>query len=949
MFSEDNLHCFGTSLPLLELDQVPSKKPHHVQDQIVTDDQGKRRFHGAFTGGFSAGYWNTVGSKEGWTPRSFKSSRNEKATERFNQCPEDFMDEEDRGEFGIAPRGLKISEDYTNVIEQEHTRKRKYLEQSITPIPGEPVLYHLIKSVRDKVSVRILKAWGWRPGQGVGPRQTRQAKRRDRERYKREQYLLERYGCELPGTSKASLIDENFDAGSEEENVSDGDDDDDEITFAPEDYDMPPCVSKEDRYGLNYVPLSRNSVLGDSAREIVANKAREQLNTSKTLQVWSKTNKKISFTGQAFGIGAFEDDDDEDVFATDDLTRYDFALEDKQQNKRAAQKSQEAKDIVFLEFVLERTPKQSLVYKIKVPFGWQPRNWLQRRSRFEPLDPRKARQLDRKIEQFTGSKITRSQRSELLGEQIKDPEHTGILSQGKSEPSLIEMQQMFKERQKKTDVLLEKISLKSNCFTTGGIMNIEDEESTIKQNEQRESSGTFKPFLNGSKKQERYEKFLAADISDEKEISQFLNNIQPAELSLWDRQTELREFVQAKKLYRPLQGLMSDRFVSEAELVTKQKASECAKNNSNRIKVERIKVMWKPNALLCRRYNIAEPFGGLMEDQKKPKKRTKLSVFDYLETSINRKEDFQTPVIVSKPIAESVKLIQPAEAINRPIEQENVVADEKSFGTLQKKLTTKSFTPKTDLEKEVIEGLNKSVIDKKELFKSIFSDSESDEESSVKERQEKANEVSKANSAPLVANLLRNTSPPRGIFKALFAAPEKCASKTTQESNDIRKDCFQAEKIQFKAKASRESSGKVEEDPNTYGPALPTQLNKNEVTTENCTDLLSETLDAKLLDIFNKQKIVSNTKVGEVWIEKSKSLESSDDVTDSSSEGSDDTDSSVGNNTKESGKLNKKKKMKKSKKKNLLETKHKKHKSHKVHKKTKKHGKKKKTHKKNKY
>lgn len=359
--------------------------------------------------------------------------------------------------------------------------------------------------------------------------------------------------------------------------------------------------------------------------------------------------------------------------------------------------------------------------------------------------------------------------------------------------------------------------------------------------------------------------------------------------------------------------------------------------------------MWKPHALLCKRYNIAEPFGGLMEDQKRPKKRTKLSIFNYLETSINRKEDFQTPVIVSKPIAESVQLIQPTEEINRPIEQKNVTADEKSFGTLQKKLTTKSFTPKTDLEKEVIEGLNKSVIDKKELFKSIFSDSDSDEESSVKERQEKANEESKANSAPLVANLLRNNSPPRGIFKALFAAPEKCANKTTKESDDIRKDCFQAEKIQFKAKASRESSGKVEEDSNTYGPALPTQLNKNEMATENNTDLLSETLDAKLLKIFNKQKIISNKKVGEIWIEKSKSLQSSDDVTDSSSEDSDDTDNSVGNNTKGSGKLNKKKKMKKSKKKNLLETKHRKHKSHKVHKKTKKHGKKKKTHKKNKY
>jgi G patch domain-containing protein 1 len=64
-----------------------------IADQIVTDENGRRRFHGAFTGGFSAGYWNTVGSKEGWTPSTFKSTRaNRFATK--SQHAQDFMDEE---------------------------------------------------------------------------------------------------------------------------------------------------------------------------------------------------------------------------------------------------------------------------------------------------------------------------------------------------------------------------------------------------------------------------------------------------------------------------------------------------------------------------------------------------------------------------------------------------------------------------------------------------------------------------------------------------------------------------------------------------------------------------------------------------------------------------------------------------------------------------------------
>ncbi|CAO3640649.1 unnamed protein product [Cunninghamella echinulata] len=89
---------FGTAFP----EQTERDKRAGVSDagqfvpvwkQEVRDEKGKRRFHGAFTGGFSAGYYNTVGSKEGWTPSQFvssQSSRHEQKTAR----PEDFMDEE---------------------------------------------------------------------------------------------------------------------------------------------------------------------------------------------------------------------------------------------------------------------------------------------------------------------------------------------------------------------------------------------------------------------------------------------------------------------------------------------------------------------------------------------------------------------------------------------------------------------------------------------------------------------------------------------------------------------------------------------------------------------------------------------------------------------------------------------------------------------------------------
>lgn len=90
------------SLAQIQNDQNVSTRQRAALDLVskpmafsdVKDDQGRRRFHGAFTGGFSAGYFNTVGSKEGWKPKQFKSTRGERiigTTQRIS----DIADEED--------------------------------------------------------------------------------------------------------------------------------------------------------------------------------------------------------------------------------------------------------------------------------------------------------------------------------------------------------------------------------------------------------------------------------------------------------------------------------------------------------------------------------------------------------------------------------------------------------------------------------------------------------------------------------------------------------------------------------------------------------------------------------------------------------------------------------------------------------------------------------------
>lgn len=125
---------------------IPRKKPVTIEDQYAYDAQGRRRFHGAFTGGFSAGYFNTVGTRDGWRPQQFKSSRSSKA-DNITQRPEDFMDEEDTSLFGIAPKGIRATSDYDNQEQKERKRKRINQDNN-TPIPGTPVLKELLKPIK---------------------------------------------------------------------------------------------------------------------------------------------------------------------------------------------------------------------------------------------------------------------------------------------------------------------------------------------------------------------------------------------------------------------------------------------------------------------------------------------------------------------------------------------------------------------------------------------------------------------------------------------------------------------------------------------------------------------------------------------------------------------------------------------------------------------------------
>ncbi|WVQ75055.1 hypothetical protein IAR50_004664 [Cryptococcus sp. DSM 104548] len=208
----------GTPLPALantkkdKLEYVPEWK------QEVTDEQGRRRFHGAFTGGYSAGYYNTVGSKEGWTPSTFKSSRSNRANKV--QRPEDFMDEEDIQQMK-DDRRLENTDTFRD---EGFAGQREPLADKNLP----SALESLIAPAQSSIGQQLLEKLGWRPGQGIGPRVTLRKLRLQEGKH---------------GKSRLGMTNEN--EPMDEDVVG-------KHTFAPRDVQLLVYDGKGDKMGLGY-------------------------------------------------------------------------------------------------------------------------------------------------------------------------------------------------------------------------------------------------------------------------------------------------------------------------------------------------------------------------------------------------------------------------------------------------------------------------------------------------------------------------------------------------------------------------------------------------------------------------------------------------------------------------------------------------------------------------
>ncbi|KAJ4293863.1 hypothetical protein N0V88_005377 [Collariella sp. IMI 366227] len=240
-------------------------------------------------------YFNTVGSKEGWTPSTFVSSRANRRkddSKAAQQRPEDFMDEED----------IADAEESKRIQTQAAFSGLGTTADDASRASGLMGLFH---ADGDTMGTKLLKKMGWREGQGVGPKVRRAA--------------------------RLDLRSDTHDAGEKH-------------LFAPENVPMISFVRKTDHRGLGYGGEARLTPIGLPDRTSGANDSDEDddgqslssIGRSKfTLSTGRKKERDKSRGG--IGVGVLNDtgSDDEDPYEIGPRISYNRVIGTEKKKKKA--------------------------------------------------------------------------------------------------------------------------------------------------------------------------------------------------------------------------------------------------------------------------------------------------------------------------------------------------------------------------------------------------------------------------------------------------------------------------------------------------------------------------------------------------------------------------------------------------------------------------------------
>lgn len=319
-FTDTNEYVlFGTPIELTEEEQTIGKKVVRAEDQIATDDRGRRRFHGAFTGGFSAGFFNTCGSREGFVPTTFISSRKDPASRPQQIKPETFMDEEDFSEFGIAPKKYSAKAGFSDKKPEIRNEIINSLDthHALKDIVPEQALYYSLNIVpKQSVGYALLRKLGWKEGRGFG--ETARVKKNDtNEEYTNndksdnkskisENSAKKIYGCELPPHLMKSKITTKSEENHKENKEL--------FEILPAENETKIPERKSNLFGIGFVSLKAES---------------EAMKVPTTISEFKPTgSEKKGIKGSAYGIGVFDEySSDDEIYHHDSIANYDFSID----------------------------------------------------------------------------------------------------------------------------------------------------------------------------------------------------------------------------------------------------------------------------------------------------------------------------------------------------------------------------------------------------------------------------------------------------------------------------------------------------------------------------------------------------------------------------------------------------------------------------------------------
>ncbi|PNJ09218.1 GPATCH1 isoform 1 [Pongo abelii] len=644
--SEEDLVSYGTGLEPLEEGERP-KKPIPLQDQTVRDEKGRyKRFHGAFSGGFSAGYFNTVGSKEGWTPSTFVSSRQNRA-DKSVLGPEDFMDEEDLSEFGIAPKAIVTTDDFSSKTKDRIREKARQLAAATAPIPGATLLDDLITPAKLSVGFELLRKMGWKEGQGVGPRVKRRPRRQ------KPDPGVKIYGCALPpGSSEGS----------------EGEDDDylpDNVTFAPKDVTPVDFTPKDNVHGLAYKGLDPHQALFGTSGEHFNLFSGGSERAGDLGEIGLNKGRKLGISGQAFGVGALEEEDD-DIYATETLSKYDTVLRDEEPGdglygwtapRQYKNQKESEKDLRYIGKILDGFSLASKPLSSKkiypppeLPRDYRPVHYFRpmvaatsENSHLLQVLSESAGKATPDLGTHSKHQLNASKRAELLGETRIQGSATSVLEflSQKDKERIKEMKQAtdLKAAQLKARSLAQNAQSSraqpSPAAAAGHCswhMALGGGTATLK-------ASNFKPFAKDPEKQKRYEEFLVHMKQGQKDA---LERCLDPSMTEWERGRERDEFARAALLYASSHSTLSSRFThakeeddsDQVEVPRDQENDVRDKQSAVKMKMfgklTRDTFEWHPDKLLCKRFNVPDPYPDSTLVGLPRVKRDKYSVFNFL-------------------------------------------------------------------------------------------------------------------------------------------------------------------------------------------------------------------------------------------------------------------------------------------------------------------------------